>query len=135
MRKRTVCTFFSILLACMMLGGCKKNVGTPEDNPVVEEESEEEEEKVYVFGYSCIDMDNPYFDTLRRSLENTLGEEEYPLFSKNPGADIKVQNRQIEELVEEGIDALFLCPVDWEAITPSLEMLRDEGIPVINIEI
>lgn len=134
MRKRTVCTFFSILLACMMLGGCKKNVGTPEDNPVAEEESEEEEEKVYVFGYSCIDMDNPYFDTLRRSLENTLGEEEYTLISKNPGADIKVQNRQIEELVEEGIDALFLCPVDWEAITPSLEMLRDEGIPVINID-
>lgn len=134
MKKITFCLLFPIFLACLMLGGCKKNVGTPEDNPVVEEEPEEEEQTGYVFGYSCIDMDNPYFDTLRRSLENTLGENEYQLISKNPGADAKVQSQQIQELIEEGVDAVFLCPVDWEAITPSLELLRDEGIPVINID-
>lgn len=134
MKKRTFFTFFSLLLACVMLSGCKKNVGTPEDNPVVEDESEEEEETGYIFGYSCIDMDNPYFDTLRRSLENTLGEEEYQLISKNPGADAQMQSQQIEELIEEGVDALFLCPVDWEKITSSLEALSDAGIPVINID-
>lgn len=112
MKKITFCLLFSIFLTCLMLVGCKKNVGTPEDNPVVEEEPEEEEQTGYVFGYSCIDMDNPYFDTLRRSLENTLGEDEYQLISKNPGADAKVQSQQIQELIEEGVDAVFLCPVD-----------------------
>ncbi len=134
MKKRTFYLLFSIFLTCLMLGGCKKNVGTPEDNPVVEEEPEAEEDTGYVFGYSCIDMDNPYFDTLRRSLENTLGEEEYQLISKNPGADARVQGEQIQELIEEGVDAVFLCPVDWEEITPSLEALRDAGIPVVNID-
>lgn len=118
-----------------MLAGCKKSVGTPEDNAIVEEEpGEEEEDTGYVFGYSCIDMDNPYFDTLRRSLENTLGENEYRLISKNPGSDAQVQAAQLQELMDEGVDAVFLCPVDWEAVTPALEALQEAGIPVINID-
>ena len=87
-----------------------------------------------MFGYSCIDMDNPYFDTLRRSLENTLGENEYRLISKNPGSDAQVQAAQLQELMDEGVDAVFLCPVDWEAVTPALEALQEAGIPVINID-
>ncbi len=135
MKQKIFCVFFSVFLACSSLAGCKKNVGTPEDNAIVEEEPEEEEEDTgYVFGYSCIDMDNPYFDTLRRSLENTLGENEYQLISKNPGSDAGVQNEQLQELIEEGVDAVFLCPVDWERVTPALEALQDAGIPVINID-
>ncbi len=135
MKQKIFCTFFSVILACILLGGCKKNVGTPEDNAVVEEDTEDEEgDTGYVFGYSCIDMDNPYFDTLRRSLENTLGENEYELISKNPGSDARVQNEQLQELIDEGVDAVFLCPVDWEAVTPALEALQEAGIPVINID-
>lgn len=135
MKQKIFCAFFSVILACMLLGGCKKNIGTPEDNAVVEEDTEEEEEDSgYVFGYSCIDMDNPYFDTLRRSLENTLGENEYQLISKNPGSDARIQNEQLQELIDEGVDAVFLCPVDWEAVTPALEALQEAGIPVINID-
>ena len=43
MKKITFCLLFSIFLTCLMLVGCKKNVGTPEDNPVVEEEPEEDD--------------------------------------------------------------------------------------------
>lgn len=135
MKQKIFRRFFPVLLVCAVLAGCKKSVGTPEDNAVVEENPEEEEEDTgYVFGYSCIDMDNPYFDTLRRSLENTLGENEYQLVSKNPGSDARVQNEQIQELIDAGVDAVFVCPVDWEEITPALEALQEAGIPVINID-
>ena len=135
MKQKIFRMFFPALLACFMLAGCKKSVGTPEDNAIVEEEpGEEEEDTGYVFGYSCIDMDNPYFDTLRRSLENTLGENEYRLISKNPGSDAQVQAAQLQELMDEGVDAVFLCPVYWEAVTPALEALQEAGIPVINID-
>lgn len=135
MKQKIFCTFFSVFLACLMLAGCKKNVGTPEDNAIVEEDPEEEgEDTGYLFGYSCIDMDNPYFDTLRRSLENTLGEKGYQLISKNPGSDADAQNEQLQELIEEGVDAVFLCPVNWDRVTPALEALQEAGIPVINID-
>ncbi len=134
MKQKIFCAFFSVLLAGLLLAGCKKSVGTPEDNAIIEEDPEEEEDTGYVFGYSCIDMDNPYFDTLRRSLENTLGENEYQLISKNPGSDARVQNEQLQELIDEGVDAVFLCPVNWELVTPALEALQEAGIPVINID-
>lgn len=139
MKKRILSVLLTILTASMLLAGCKKNVGTPEDNAVQETEEKEDDEDVpeddgYTFGYSCIDMGNPYFDTLKKSIETSLADNDYHLISKDPGADADVQVQQIQEMVDEGIDALFLCPVDWDKITPALEMLDEADIPVINID-
>lgn len=139
MKKRILCVLFAALAASVMLAGCKKNVGTPEDNAVQEEKTEDEEEETdefdgYTFGYSCIDMGNPYFDTLKKSIETSLDDEEYQLISKDPGSDAELQNQQIMEMIDEGVDAVFLCPVDWEKITPALEALDEADIPVINID-
>ena len=62
MKKRVLLLFLTAACAASMLSGCKKNVGTPEDNAVVEEpEGEEnEEESGRLFGYSCIDLSNPF---------------------------------------------------------------------------
>lgn len=51
-----------LLIGILALYGCKKAVGTPEDNAVSSEEEpgEEEEDTGYKFGFSAIDMDNPY---------------------------------------------------------------------------
>ena len=37
MKQKIFRMFFPALLACFMLAGCKKSVGTPEDNAIVEE--------------------------------------------------------------------------------------------------
>lgn len=139
MKKRILSVLFAALLASVMLAGCKKNVGTPEDNAVQETEDDTEEEDPdaydgYTFGYSCIDMGNPYFDTLQKSIETSLKEKEYHLITKDPGSDAALQNQQIQEMIDEGVDAVFLCPVDWEQITPALEALKEANIPVINID-
>lgn len=135
MKKKIVCAFFMTLLFGTAMTGCKQNVGTPEDNAVIETDDTEEVETEpgYVLGYSCIDWENPYFETLGLAMENAL-EEEGRLVVKDAGTDAEKQAQQIEELIEEGVDAVFLCPVDWKAITPSLEALEEAGIPVINID-
>ena len=45
MKKRIACACFAALFVCMALTGCKKNVGTPEDNAVIEEMDEADEEE------------------------------------------------------------------------------------------
>lgn len=137
MKKKMFSAFFAALLVCMALTGCKKNVGTPEDNAVTEETEEtedEEENSGYIFGYSCIDMDNPYFETLEKSIEAALGQEDYQMIIKNPRSDAELQNQQIQELIEAEVDVVFLSPVDWDAVTPALEALKEADIPVINID-
>lgn len=135
MKKRIQMILLLTTAACTMLAGCKKNVGTPEDNAVVEtEEGEEEEESGYLFGYSGMDMDNPYFETLELSIQTALEEEGHRILTKDPGADPELQNEQIQELIDAQVDAVFLSPVDQEKVTPALEALEEAGIPVINVD-
>ena len=55
------------------LSGCKKNVGTLEDNAASPEEENEEETETYTFGYTCTTMsDNPYFVVLEESIREEV---------------------------------------------------------------
>lgn len=137
MKKRILSVLLIGVLACMQAAGCKKNVGTPEDNAVQETEEDEgetEETGTYIFGFSCIDMENPYYGTLKQSIQTVLEEQGDKLIVKDPGSDAELQIAQIQELIEAEVDAVFLCPVDWEQITPALEALKEADIPVINVD-
>lgn len=122
------------LLVMAALGGCKKNVGTPEDNAVTETEDVEEEEAGYLFGYSGGETENPYFATLELSIRKEVESQGNRLMSRDPGNDPQLQNEQIMELIDEGIKALFLSPIDAEQIQEGLEALEEADIPVINID-
>ena len=88
MKKRVLGIFLITLLAVSSLGGCKKNVGTPEDNAVSEtEEDATEEEAGYLFGYSGIETSNPYFETLELSIRKELESQGHRLMSRDPLSD------------------------------------------------
>lgn len=118
------------LMACAKPAG-----GTPEDNPVpVEEEEENVEMKSYKFGFSCISMDNPYYDTLEASIREAVEEAGSSLISKDPKGDSTTQIQQIREMISDGIEAIFLCPVDWEKIEPAVTELKEADIEIINLD-
>ena len=134
MKKKLLLRVISItLLFVMALTGCKKTVGTQEDNaaPMVQEE---EEEDVYAFGFSGIDMENPYFITLESAIREVVEDEGAIMITKDPASDPKLQEQQILEMIDEGIDAIFISPVDWVEITPSLEALKEAGVKIINVD-
>lgn len=137
LRRKILGALLVLALGASLLSGCKKNVGTPEDNAVSEEEQggeNAEEEDGYFFGFSAIDMENPYFITLESAIREVIEDNEDKLVTKDPASDPELQSQQIDEMIAEGIDAIFLCPVDWEAITPSLERLQEAGIKIINVD-
>ena len=127
------------MLVCIFaLSGCKKNVGTPEDNAVKEDsqdgEDAEEEEDTYSFGFSAIDMENPYFITLEAATREAIEKEGYRMITKDPATDPDLQAAQIQEMIDEGINAIILSPVDWEKITPSLEALKEADVKIVNVD-
>lgn len=125
----------AIVTGALILVACKKSVGTPEDNASVSKTPEDtKEEQEIRIGFSAIDMENPYFITLESAVKEVLGEEEYRLITKDPGTDPDKQAAQIQEMIEEGISAIILSPVNWEKITPSLEALRTAGVKIINVD-
>ena len=76
MKRKILGVFVTVMFGCMVLSGCKKNVGTPEDNAVVENEDEQaqdtETSEGHTFGYSCIDIYNPYYDVVKESIRGEL---------------------------------------------------------------
>lgn len=134
MKKKLLFRVISLtLLFVLALSGCKKTVGTPEDNATPQVQ-EEEEEEVYTFGFSAIDMENPYFITLESAIREVIEDEEAIMVTKDPASDPDLQAQQIQEMIDDGIDAIFLSPVDWIEITPSLQALKEAGVKIINVD-
>lgn len=127
-----------VLFICVIgMTACKKNVGSPEDNAVKEESVEEKEEEVketFLIGFTAIDMQNPYFITVENAIREIIEEEGWTMITKDPGTDSKLQEKQIQEMIEEGVDAVILSPVNWDEITPSLQALKDAGVKIINVD-
>ena len=87
-----------------------------------------------LFGATYMTRNNPYFDVLHEALEEVVEGNGDILISRDPCQDQEKQNAQIMEMIEEGIEVLFLNPVDWEKVRPALEACREAGVVVINVD-
>ena len=134
MRKKSVLFTLITLFTVLFMAGCKQNVGTPEDNAVVEEPEDEEDSAGHVFGFSCSDMSDPFYEVLKDSVEAAFGENDR-MFARDAKGDADLQISQIQELIDQGVETVFLCPVDPEAVTPALEALAEAEISVINLDV
>lgn len=134
MKKKNILLILTCILAMCFMPGCKQNVGTPEDNAVVEEPEEEEESTGgHVYGFSGSDLSDPFCEVLKESVGSMAEEEESRMLVRDAQGDPALQNTQIQELISEGVEAVFLCPADPSAVTPALETLHEADIPVINL--
>ena len=132
MKKRLFSITLIFILIISAFAGCKKKqVGTSEDNAFVEEQ---EVQKSFHFGFSSMDMDNPFYITLEQSVRETVEANGHTMTSANPHMDTDLQIQQIDEMISEGIDAIFLCPISWDQITPALDELREADVKIINID-
>ncbi|MGL5437568.1 MAG: substrate-binding domain-containing protein [Lachnospiraceae bacterium] len=50
------------------------------------------------------------------------------------GQDSAKQIQIIEDFIAQGVDAVFINPVDRDAIEPALQQLKNAGIPVVNFD-
>lgn len=88
----------------------------------------------YTFGYTCMTMNNPFFIILEKSIRDKVEANGDKLITMDPAMDVAKQINQIDDLIVQGIDAIYLNPVDWEGIRPALVALEKAGIPIINFD-
>jgi len=92
------------------------------------------EKKTRTFGYTCKQLSNPFFAILEQTMREEVEKNGGRLITVDPDMDSQEQISQIEELIAQKIDALFLNPVDSETIRPALASLNKANIPVINFD-
>ena len=76
MNRKKMLLVLLTLFAVLFISGCKQNVGTPEDNAVVEEPEEEEDETSgYLYGFCAPDLSDPFYEVLKESVATAADEE------------------------------------------------------------
>ena len=113
-RKITAICLLAFLAAGVLFVGCK-------------------EKKEKTFGYTCMQLSNPFFAIIEKTIREEVEKNGDRLITVDPGT-ISEQISQIEDLISQKIDAIFLNPVDLEAIRPALLSLKRAHIPVINFD-
>ena len=86
------------------------------------------------FGATYMAMNNPYFPALNNSIKEVITANGDILITRDPAQDQQKQNEEIVDLIEEGVTAIFLQPVDWKGVEPALIACHDAGIPVFNVD-
>ncbi|MDF2611189.1 MAG: rbsB1 [Lachnospiraceae bacterium] len=87
-----------------------------------------------LFGYTCMDMTNPFHIAMRDAIQAAVEENGDTLVAIDGQANQSKQNDVIEDLITQGIKVLFLNPVDSQSIQPALEACAEAGVKVINVD-
>ena len=96
--------------------------------------NEADGEKHYKFGYTCMDQSNPFFVLIEKTIREQVEARGDKLISVDPANDVTRQLTQVEDLVAQSIDGIFLNPVEAEGIMPAVDQLVAAGIPIVNFD-
>lgn len=85
-------------------------------------------------GYTCMDGTNPFFVTLEASIREVVEANGDELISLDPQNSNEKQIAQIEDLISQGIVAMFVNPVDRDGIIAGLDKLKEAEIPMFGFD-
>ena len=88
----------------------------------------------YKFGYTAMDGTNPFFVTILNRMRELVEARGDTLISTDPGNDVTRQISQVEDMLSQNLDGLFMNPVDAEGIRPALDAARAEGVPIVGFD-
>ena len=85
-------------------------------------------------GYTCMDGTNPFFVALEGAIREVVEANGDELISLDPQNSNEKQLNLIEDMISQGIVAMFVNPVDRDGIIPGLDKLKEAGIPMFGFD-
>ena len=85
-------------------------------------------------GYTCMDGTNPFFVALEGSIREVVEANGDELISLDPQNSNEKQLALVEDIIAQGVKAMFVNPVDREGIIPALDALKAAGIPIFGFD-
>lgn len=126
--KNIACIVLILSFLLFIFNGCSKN----KDVEAADNNASSDEPRK--FGATYMTMTNPYFHVLNDSIEEVVESNGDILITRDPAQDQDKQNSQILDMIEDGVGAIFLNPVDWKKVQPALKACKKAGIPVFNVD-
>ena len=127
MKRMNIFALAALILGMAMLGGCAKE-SKPADMP---------ENTAAPKQYALVvkDVSNPYMQYICEGFENACAEIGVNAILAGPDSITNEgQIRQVEALIEAGVDAITIAVNDMDALSEVLGRAMDAGIPVISVD-
>lgn len=124
------------LVFCLLLAACagqspaNDNQGAADSGSVTRTDS-----KKHVFGASFMTMNNPHFIDWSEGLKSVIEKKGDKLIVADAQLNISKQIADVEDLVQQKVDVIFIAPADSKGIKPALEAAKRANIPVIIMDI
>lgn len=96
--------------------------------------SKTQNEDARKFGVSFMTMNNPFFGVICDSIRSIVEANGDMLIVRDPALDADRQLEQIQEMIDEKVDAIFISPVDFDKIIPIVEEARNKGIVIFFVD-
>ena len=87
-----------------------------------------------LIGYTCMDGTNPFFVALEGAVREVVEANGDELISLDPQNSNEKQIALVEDIISQGVVAMFVNPVDREGIIPALDKLKEAGIPIFGFD-
>lgn len=88
----------------------------------------------YLIGESYMTMNNEFYRILSEEISHRVEAEGDRLVLRDPALSVERQIRQIESMIDMGIDVLVVAPVDWGSLSPVLGQAKDAGVRIIVVD-
>jgi ribose transport system substrate-binding protein len=118
----------SLLTICMLalMAGCGAKQSANNQAPT--------QKKQLKFGATYMTLNNPFFVELNDGIKKVVESKGGTMVALDPQLDVNKQIAQVEDLIAQKVDLIFLNPADWKGIKPALEAAKKANIPVIVVD-
>lgn len=79
-------------------------------------------------------LNNPFFVTLRDGAQQAADEAGVELVVLDSQNDAAREAANVEDLIQQQVDAILINPTDSDAVVPSIQKANEAGIPVFTID-
>src|SRR3982750_1374473 len=124
-RRSYFCILLAVALLALALGGCRKQGGGSA------KDGEGGKKRV---GFSQTETDGPWRIAETKSMQDEAVKRGYELILTNARGDTANQVSNLEDLIAQRVDAIFLAPREEQGLEGPLKAAKDAGIPVILID-
>ncbi len=96
--------------------------------------SESQKEKSKLIGVTYMTMNNDFYEIVNEQISHRIEAQGDRVVLRDPAMDASRQQTQIEEMLEMGIDALVLTPVNAASLTDTLRKAKNLGIKIVVVD-
>lgn len=108
------------------LGGCSQNKPSGQTGA--------DTGKALKIGMSFQELNNPYFVTMRKALEDAAGSVGATVVATDAKHDVTKQISDVEDMIQQRVDVLLVNPTDSAGIQSAIQSAHAAGLPVVAVD-